>query len=170
MTNEEGAQPTGVQQPAVTMERVIEAMRTFDIELEKVPGNDTAATANLNGLPVLFALLDTVVIVRCDVPTDASFAQADAGLFLAANQINSVPFGARAVIADHDDMLVVRTERDVPCAAGLSDAQLAPALQDAVDGVLGAQDAMVAAAEEMTKLGEQAAEGDAESANAKSAD
>ena len=64
MTNEEGAQPTGVQQPAVTMERVIEAMRTFDIELEKVPGNDTAATANLNGLPVLFALLDTVVIVR----------------------------------------------------------------------------------------------------------
>ena len=67
-------------------------------------------------------------------------------------------------------MLVVRTERDVPCAAGLSDAQLAPALQAAVDGVLGAQDAMVAAAEEMTKLGEQAAEGDAESANAKSAD
>ena len=86
------------------------------------------------------------------------------------DRINSVPFGARAVIADHDDMLVVRTERDVPCAAGLSDAQLAPALQAAVDGVLGAQDAMVAAAEEMTKLGEQAAEGDAESANAKSAD
>ena len=93
-----------------------------------------------------------------------------AGLFLAANQINSVPFGARAVIADHDDMLVVRTERDVPCAAGLSDAQLGPALQAAVDGVLGAQDAMVAAAEEMTKLGEQADSAGAESADADSAD
>ena len=114
-------------QPQVTLDRIISAMQTFDIELTKVEGRDDAATANLNGLPCLFAVLDSVAIVRCDVPTDAVYTQADAGLFLAANQINSVAFGARAVISEHENLLVVRTERDIPCAAGLSDEQLTAA-------------------------------------------
>lgn len=143
--------------PAVNIERVIESMKTFDIELTPVEGRDDSATANLNGLPCMFAVLDSVVIVRCDVSTDASFSQADAGLFLAANQINSVSFGARAAIAEHEDQLIVRTERDVPIAAGMNDAQLASALQNAVDGVIGAQNAMVAAAEEMAKAGSDTA-------------
>ena len=105
----------------------------------------------------MFAVLDSVAIVRCDVPTDAVYTQADAGLFLAANQINSVAFGARAVISEHENLLVVRTERDIPCAAGLSDEQLTAALKVAVDGVIGAQDAMVASAEEMAKLGSETA-------------
>ncbi|AKE39250.1 Putative bacterial sensory transduction regulator [Corynebacterium camporealensis] len=143
--------------PQVTLDRVIEAMRTFDIELTPVEGRYDAATANLNGLPCLFALLDSVLIVRCDVPTDAVYTQADAGLFLAANQINSVSFGARAVITEHENNLVVRSERDVPIAAGMNDEQLATAIQGAVDGVIGAQDAMVSAAEEMAKLGSDSA-------------
>ncbi|MDU4407676.1 MAG: hypothetical protein E7I69_07280, partial [Corynebacterium sp.] len=97
--------------PEISLDRVIEAMRTFDIELTTMDADIDAATANLNGLPTMFAVLDSVVIVRCDVPTDAAYSKADAGLFLAANQINSVAFGARAVISEHDDMLVVRTER-----------------------------------------------------------
>lgn len=137
--------------PAVTLDRVIEAMKSFDITLDKVEGRSDAATANLNGLPCVFAVLDSVVIVRCDVGTDASYQRADAGLFLAANQINSVSFGARAAIAEHEGSLVVRTERDVPCAAGMSNAQLATALQAAVDGVISGQDAMIAAAEQMAK-------------------
>ncbi|MDO5031507.1 YbjN domain-containing protein [Corynebacterium sp.] len=144
--------------PAVTLDRVIEAMKSHDVELTPVEGRNDSATANLNGLPCLFAVLDTVVIVRCDVPTDAVFAKADAGLFLAANQINSVSFGARAVITEHDTLLVVRTESDIPCAAGMSDEQLATALHGAVDGVISAQDAMVAAAEEMAKLGSESAQ------------
>ena len=144
-------------QPQVTLDRIISAMQTFDIELTKVEGRDDAATANLNGLPCLFAVLDSVAIVRCDVPTDAVYTQADAGLFLAANQINSVAFGARAVISEHENLLVVRTERDIPCPAGLSDEHLTAALKVAVDGVIGAQDAMVASAEEMAKLGSETA-------------
>lgn len=105
----------------------------------------------------MFAVLDSVVIVRCDVPTDAAYSKADAGLFLAANQINSVAFGARAVISEHDDMLVVRTERDIPAAAGMTDEQLQAALKTAVDGVIRGQDAMVSAAEEMAKLGSETA-------------
>ncbi|MFR9832629.1 YbjN domain-containing protein [Corynebacterium striatum] len=151
MTNQAAAQPQ------VDLDRVIEAMKTFDIELTAVEGRDDAATANLNGLPCLFAVLDSVAIVRCDVPTDASYAKADAGLFLAANQINSVALGARAVITEHEGLLVVRTERDIACAAGMSDEQLAASLKVAVDGVIGAQDAMVASAEEMAKLGSETA-------------
>lgn len=151
MTNQAAAQPQ------VDLDRVIEAMKTFDIELTAVEGRDDAATANLNGLPCLFAVLDSVAIVRCDVPTDASYAKADAGLFLAANQINSVALGARAVITEHEGLLVVRTERDIACAAGMPDEQLAASLKVAVDGVIGAQDAMVASAEEMAKLGSETA-------------
>ncbi|HAT1180371.1 YbjN domain-containing protein [Corynebacterium striatum] len=151
MTNQAAAQPQ------VDLDRVIEAMKTFDIELTAVEGRDDTATANLNGLPCLFAVLDSVAIVRCDVPTDASYAKADAGLFLAANQINSVALGARAVITEHEGLLVVRTERDIACAAGMSDEQLAASLKVAVDGVIGAQDAMVASAEEMAKLGSETA-------------
>lgn len=143
--------------PEVTLNRIIDAMKTFDIELEPVPGRDDAATANLNGLPCMFAVLDSVAIVRCDVPTDVNYAKADAGLFLAANQINSVAMGARAVIADFDGMLLVRTEADLPCAAGMTDEQLAAALRASVDGVINAQNAMVAAAEEMAKLGSESA-------------
>ena len=144
-------------QPQVTLDRIISAMQTFDIELTKVEGRVDAATANLNGLPCVFAVLDSVAIVRCDVPTDAVYSQADAGLFLAANQINSAAFGARAVISEHENLLVVRTERDIPCAAVLSDDQLTAALKGAVDGVIGAQDAMVASADEMAKLGSETA-------------
>ena len=143
--------------PDVTLERIIAAMKTFDIELEPVTGRTDAATANLNGLPCMFAVLDSVAIVRCDVPTDAEYAKADAGLFLAANQINSVAMGASAVITDFDGMLLVRTESDIPCAAGMNDEQLASALRASVDGVINAQNAMVAAAEEMAKLGSESA-------------
>ena len=69
-----------------------------------------------------------------------------------------------------DGMLLVRTEADIPCAAGMTDEQLAAALRASVDGVINAQNAMVAAAEEMTKLGEQADSAGAESADADSAD
>ena len=144
--------------PVVTLERVIAAMHSFDIELDPIAGRTDAATANLNNLPVLFAVMDSVVIVRCDIGTDAAFDTADAALFLAANQLNSVSLGARTVITAHEGLLVVRTERDIPCAAGLSDEQLAAALKLAVDGVLRAQDAMLAAAQEMTELGAAATE------------
>ncbi|APT92455.1 hypothetical protein CPHO_05665 [Corynebacterium phocae] len=141
----------------VDIDRIIEAMATFEIELERVEGRDDAATANLNGLPCLFAVLDSVALVRCDVQTDATFLGADAGLFLAANQINSVAFGARAVISEYEGTLVVRTERELPIAAGMNDQQLRTQLKAAVDGVLRAQDAMVSAAQEMAKLGSETA-------------
>lgn len=157
MTNSDNAN-TANTLPPVDIDRVISAMTQFDITLEKAQGADSVASANLNGLGIMFAVLPSVIIVRADVGTDASFANADAGLFLAAGQINTVSFGARAVITEHEDQLIVRTEREFMHLAGMNDDQLAQSLKVAVDGVLAAQDALVAAAEEMAKLGSETAQ------------
>lgn len=156
MTNSDNAN-TANTLPPVDIDRVINAMTQFDITLEKAQGADSVASANLNGLGIMFAVLPSVIIVRADVGTDASFANADAGLFL-AGPINTVSFGARAVITEHEDQLIVRTEREFMHLAGMNDDQLAQSLKVAVDGVLAAQDALVAAAEEMAKLGSETAQ------------
>lgn len=135
----------------VTIDRVIDTMQGFDVELERVGENDVA-TANLNGLPVTFAVLGSVFIVRADAATEETLTAADPTLYLAANQVNSVSFGARATIVDRTENLIVRTERDVPIAAGMNDEQLGASLRSAVDAVLATQDGVKAAAEELAEL------------------
>lgn len=136
---------------SVTIDRVIDAMKGFDVELERMADNDVA-TANLNDLPVTFAVLGSVFIVRADSVTDQTIADADPTLYLAANQVNSVSFGARATIVDRTENLIVRTERDVAIAAGMNDEQLSASLRSAVDAVLSTQDAVKAAADELAEL------------------
>src|SRR5699024_12675753 len=92
--------------PGVDIDRVINAMTQFDITLAKAQGADAVAMANLNSLNMMFAVLPSVIIVRADVGTDASCANADDGLSLAAGQLNTVSFGARAVLTDHDAQLI----------------------------------------------------------------
>ncbi|QGU04700.1 YbjN domain-containing protein [Corynebacterium comes] len=135
----------------VTIDRIVDVMQGFDVELERV-GEDEVATANLNGLPVTFAMLGSVFIVRADTVTDQTIADADPTLYLAANQVNSVSFGARATIVDRAENLIVRTERDVAIAAGMNDEQLAASLRSAVDAVLATQDGVKAAADDLAEL------------------
>ncbi|MCS5479578.1 YbjN domain-containing protein [Corynebacterium sp. YIM 101645] len=135
----------------VSIDRVIDTMQGFDVELERMGDNDVA-TANLNDLPVTFAVLGSVFIVRADTVTEQTLNDADPTLYLAANQINSVGLGARATIVDRAEQLIVRTERDVAIAAGMNDDQLSASLRSAVDAVLATQDAMTAAAGELAEL------------------
>lgn len=136
---------------AVTIDRLVDAMKGFDVELERVGDNDVA-TANLNDLPVTFAVLGSVFIVRADSVTDQTLADNDPTLYLAANQVNSVSFGARATIVDRAENLIVRTERDVAIAAGMNDEQLNASLRSAVDAVLSTQAAVKAAADDLAEL------------------
>lgn len=136
---------------AVTIDRLVDAMKGFDVELERLGDNDVA-TANLNDLPVTFAVLGSVFIVRADSVTDQTLADNDPTLYLAANQVNSVSFGARATIVDRAENLIVRTERDVAIAAGMNDEQLNASLRSAVDAVLSTQDAVKAAADDLAEL------------------
>lgn len=143
----------------VTIDRLIEAMRGFDVELEKVGDEDSGvAAANLNDIPVTFAVLGSVFIVRADVVTEQTLNDADPTLYLAANQVNSISFGARATIVDRAENLIVRTERDVPIAAGMNDEQLAASVRGAVDAVLTAQDGIKATADDLAELRKQVEE------------
>ena len=131
----------------VTIDRVIAAMREHGVELSD-DASGRAAHANLNGFNVLFVLLDTVLIARADSETDVANDTPDATYYLSANQVNSSYLDARATIVNRGGKhLIVRTESEVPVAAGLSDAQLSTALKNGVDGIMATQDAMKALVE-----------------------
>ncbi|GAB2509988.1 hypothetical protein CATRI_07045 [Corynebacterium atrinae] len=136
---------------AVTIDRIVEAMRGFDVELEHHPENEVA-TANLNGLPMTFAVLGSTAIIRADSVTDQVLNDADPTLYLAANQVNCVSFGARATVVDRAETLIVRTERDLSIAAGMTDAQLSASLRDGVDAVLATHDGIKVVAEELSEV------------------
>ncbi|MDK8449839.1 YbjN domain-containing protein [Corynebacterium mastitidis] len=132
----------------LSFDRVTAAMQEFNITLW--PTEDpNVATANLNGFRVTFALLNSVLIVRADHPTDLASDSGVPTLHLAANQVNCSGFGAKAVVSDREENLVVRTECALPIAAGVSSEQLTSALSGAVDEVLAGQDRVARTAEEL---------------------
>lgn len=138
---------------AVTLDRVVAIMREFGIELSVADSqgkNASVASANLNGYPVMFALLDSVLIVRTDKATETTIADGDPRWHLACNQVNCFNFTAKAVVMDRTEKAVVRAEKDIPIAAGLNDIQLSAMLKNAIDHVLAIQDAVEKAVKDYT--------------------
>ncbi|GAB3591231.1 hypothetical protein CFAEC_07735 [Corynebacterium faecale] len=138
---------------AVTLDRVVAIMREFGIELAAPADqgeNASVASANLNGYEVMFALLDSVLIVRADKQTETAIADGDPRWHLACNQVNCFNFAAKAVVMDRTEKAVVRSEKDIPTAAGLNDIQLSAMLKNAIDHILAIQDSVEKAAEEFT--------------------
>lgn len=131
----------------VDQQRVIDAMARLGVTLDAEEGAP-AASANLNGFPVTFAALGSVVIVRADRLTDVPTSAGDATVYLAANHVNSIQMEASAAVLDYADTLIARTEHEIFSAAGMSDAQLDAALKVAVDGVLHIQDTLQVVAEQ----------------------
>lgn len=138
---------------AVTLDRVVAIMREFGIELSVADSqgkNASVASANLNGYSVMFALLDSVLIVRTDKATETTIADGDPRWHLACNQVNCFNFAAKAVVMDRTEKAVVRAEKDIPIAAGLNDIQLSAMLKNAIDHVLAIQDAVEKAVKDYT--------------------
>ncbi len=138
---------------AVTMDRVVSIMKEFGIDLavaDQQGDSAAVASANLNGLQVMFAILDSVLIVRADKQTDTTIADGDPTWHLACNQVNCFNFSAKAVVMDRTEKAVVRSEKDILIAAGLNDIQLSAMLKNAIDHVLAIQDAVEKAAKEFT--------------------
>ena len=138
---------------AVTLDRVVAIMREFGIELSVADSqgkNASVASANLNGYPVMFALLDSVLIVRTDKATETTIADGDPRWHLACNQVNCFNFAAKAVVMDRTENAVVRAEKDIPIAAGLNDIQLSAMLKNAIDHVLAIQYAVEKAVKDYT--------------------
>ena len=97
----------------------------------------------------MIVLLDSVFIARADSATDTPADTPEATLYLAANEVNSTLVGARAIVGNRSENLIVRTESEVHCAAGMNDPQLRAAVADAVDKVVSAHNAMVILAEQI---------------------
>lgn len=138
---------------AVTLDRVETIMKEFGITLAVADSQgDSAAvaSANLNGFEVMFALLDSVLIVRADKQTDTIIADGDPRWHLACNQVNCFSFSAKAVVMDRTENAVIRSERDILIAAGLNDIQLSTMLKNAIDHVLAIQDAVEKASGEFS--------------------
>ncbi|MGD7001190.1 YbjN domain-containing protein [Corynebacterium halotolerans] len=131
---------------AVSFERLTQVMTDFGIELFPAEQGNVAS-ANLNGTQVTFALLNSVLIVRADVPTEQATAEGNPMLHLACNHVNSYSFACKSTVVDRTDTLIIRTEREILVAAGMTDRQLRTAVQEAVDTVLAGQGAVTEAAE-----------------------
>lgn len=134
----------------VTFDRVTATMASFDIELARAEKGDIAS-ANLNGTQVTFALLNSVLIVRADVITDVATADGNPTLHLACNHVNSYSFACKATIVDRAEQLIIRTEREILVAAGMTDRQLSTTVREAVDAVLAGQKAVGDAVEVILK-------------------
>ncbi|SDL74866.1 Putative sensory transduction regulator [Corynebacterium mycetoides] len=139
----------------VTIDRVIAAMQGHGISLVDDPSGRTAH-ANINGFEVMFVILDSVMIVRTAAATQVPSDTPDPTLYLAANQVNSSLIGARAMVVNRQAEILLRTEAEVPIAAGLTDEQLSSSLKRAVDGILNAQDALKVTAEQFEQMRDSA--------------
>lgn len=137
------------QLPAVTMDRIAEVMRGFEVELWRDPEDDRFARAMLNDLQVLWALLDSVLIVRADAPTGVPTETSDPTLHLAAMFHNCSAVGTKAVVVDSGENLVVRTEAEVQIFSGATDEQLKIMLKDAIDKIMSAHPEIAQAAEQI---------------------
>lgn len=140
----------------VTIDRIADACAAAGITITP-DATGRAAHGTHEGLTLLVVLLDSVFIVRADSATDVPTDSPDATYYLAANEVNTAVLGARAVVANKGEVNVIRTESEVPCAAGLTDEQLAVAAPGAVAAVVQAHNAMVVMCEQIRAAREAAA-------------
>lgn len=136
----------------VTLAHVVQIMKEFGIDLQVSADQGegaTVATANLNGHNVMFAVLGSVLIVRADRPTETPVADGNPRWHLACNQVNCFNFAAKAVVVDRTEQVIVRAEKDILIAAGLTDTQLSAMLKNAIDHVLAIQESVEQADAEM---------------------
>ncbi|WJZ02788.1 YbjN domain-containing protein [Corynebacterium freiburgense] len=133
---------------AVNLERVSDIMKEFGISLTP---QEELATANLNGYPVTFAVINrSVLIIRADSSTEEPVADGNPTKFLACNHFNAYNFQCKAAIMDRVENIIIRTECEIMVAAGMTDDQLRAAVKEGVDNVLQAQQAIAQLADSMS--------------------
>lgn len=134
----------------VTIDRIVDAASQSGIGIT-ADASGRAAHGTHEELQLMVVLLDSVFIVRTDSETDTAADSPDATYYLAANEVNSTLIGARAIVGNRAENLVVRTEAEQSVAAGMTDAQLRSAVSAAVNGVVSAHNAMSALSEQIAE-------------------
>ncbi len=131
----------------VTIDRIVDAFAQSGVAIT-ADSTGRVAQGSHDNLELMVVLLDSVFIVRADSATDTAADSPDANYYLAANEVNSTLIGARAIVGNKSDNLIIRTEAEVSVAAGMTDEQLRSASDSAVKAIVAAHNAMVALAEQ----------------------
>ena len=131
----------------VTINRIVNAFAQSGVGIT-ADSTGRVAQGSHDNLELMVVLLDSVFIVRADSATDTAADSPDANYYLVANEVNSTLIGARAIVGNKSDNLIIRTEAEVSVAAGMTDEQLRSASESAVKAIVGAHNAMVALAEQ----------------------
>lgn len=134
----------------VTIDRIVDAASQSGIGIT-ADESGRAAHGTHEELQLMVVLLDSVFIVRADSETDTAADSPDATYYLAANEVNSTLIGARAIVGNRAENLVVRTEAEQSVAAGMTDEQLRSAVSAAVNSVVSAHNAMSALSEQIAE-------------------
>lgn len=132
----------------VSIDRIVDAAAQAGIGLTADTTGRVAQGIH-EDLQIMVVLLDSVFIARADSATNTPADTPEATLYLAANEVNSTVVGARAIVGNRSEHLIVRTESEVHCASGMTDPQLRAAVADAVDKVVSGHNAMVALSEQI---------------------
>ena len=125
----------------VSIDRVITILGRHGIELQ-ADATTRAALGSVHGFGLLLVVLDSVLIVRIDSPTDVRSDSSDATFYYAANKVNSAQVEARALVVNRTENLTLRAEAEIPVAAGMTDAQLSTSTHAAVEAVVACQRAL----------------------------
>lgn len=134
----------------VTIDRIVDAASQSGVGLT-ADATGRAAHGSHEELELMVVLLDSVFIVRADSVTDTAADSPDATYYLAANEVNSTLIGARAIVGNRSENIVIRTEAEQSVAAGMTDEQLRSAVAHTVDSVVSAHNAMAALSEQITE-------------------
>lgn len=138
----------------VTIDRIADACTQNGIAVT-ADQTGRVAQGKHEGLDIMVVLLDSVFIVRADSETDTPADTPQPTMYLAANEINSAMLGARAIIGNRTEKLIVRTESEVTIAAGMTDAQLRSATAIAVGQVVDSHNAVAVIAEQIQEQMDQ---------------
>lgn len=139
---DESDESTAMAKPTpVSIDRVITMLGRRGIELQ-TDATSRAAQGSVHGCGLLLVLLDSVLIVRIDSPTDVRSDSSDATLYYAANKVNSAQVEARALVVNRTENLTLRAEAEIPVAAGMTDEQLSTCTHAAVKAVVACQRAL----------------------------
>ncbi|AKK06036.1 hypothetical protein CMUST_08560 [Corynebacterium mustelae] len=139
---------------AVNFGMVVAAMSELGIAIHPASQKADRGQASINGVPFLFALLPTAVIVRGVVKISDSSAAEDifphVSWLLACNKVNVSLNCGRASVVTVSDGYHIRAEVELPLATGLSRLQLRSGLRAAVDDIFNILEKIEAAQREAT--------------------
>ncbi|AKE41312.1 Uncharacterised protein [Corynebacterium kutscheri] len=120
----------------VTISRIAHIMSNLGITLEMSQSHLGYAVANIEGINFSFGVLHNSMFIRGDKPLNPELEKFSPQAYLTANTLNSHLATVRVSIVEHEDISLIRIDKEAVIAAGLSDEQLLGLLSYSVTAIV----------------------------------